>query len=89
MISEGGEGNLELILGVDGISIFFIVLTALLIPVCILASWDSVKHMVKEYIICLLMLEGLLFLTFTALDLISFYIFFESTLIPMFFLIGV
>ena len=77
------------ILGIDGISLFFILLTTLLIPICILSSWESVKHMTKEFVICLLLLESLLIIVFLVLDLISFYIFFESTLIPMILIIAV
>ena len=77
------------ILGIDGISLFFILLTTLLIPVCILSSWESVKHMTKEFVISLLLLESLLIIVFLVLDLISFYIFFEGTLIPMILIIAV
>ena len=74
---------------VDGISIFFIVLTALLIPICILISWNSIKFLVKEFILCLLLMEVLLMGVFTILDLVGFYILFEGVLIPMFLIIGV
>lgn len=77
------------LLGIDGISLFFILLTTLLIPICILSSWDSVKHLTKEFVISLLILESLLIIVFLVLDLISFYIFFESTLIPMLLIIAV
>lgn len=77
------------ILGIDGISLFFILLTTLLIPICILSSWESVKHMSKEFIMSLLLLESLLIIVFLVLDLISFYIFFEGTLIPMILIIAV
>ncbi|MCH2038081.1 MAG: NADH-quinone oxidoreductase subunit M, partial [Rickettsiales bacterium] len=76
-------------LGVDGISIFFIVLTALLIPLCILASWNSITFRVKEYMIFFLLLESLVMGVFAALDLILFYLFFEAVLIPMYFIIGI
>lgn len=76
-------------LGIDGISLFFVLLTTLLIPICILSSWESVKHLTKEFIISLLVLESLLIIVFLVLDLISFYIFFESTLIPMLLIIAV
>ena len=77
------------LLGVDGISLFFIILTALLISLCLLTSWKSDFYEVKEYVIYLLLIEFFLFLAFLATDLIIFFIFFESTLIPMFILIGV
>ena len=76
-------------MGVDGISLFLILLTTLLIPLCLLVSWESVKHSVKEYLICFLILESLLILIFSVLDLVLFYVFFESVLIPMFIIIGV
>ncbi len=76
-------------MGVDGISLLFIVLTALLMPFCILASWDSIKTRVAEYMIAFLLLETLMIGVFTALDLILFYVFFEGGLIPMFLIIGV
>lgn len=76
-------------LGIDGISLFFVLLTTLLIPICILSSWESVKHLTKEFLISLLVLESLLIIVFLVLDLISFYIFFESTLIPMLLIIAV
>jgi len=76
-------------LGVDGISILFIVLTAFLMPFCILASWKSIENRVKEYMIAFLVLETLMIGVFCALDLVLFYIFFEGGLIPMFLIIGV
>jgi NADH-quinone oxidoreductase subunit M len=76
-------------MGVDGISVFFVVLSAMLTPICILASWHSVKNRVKEYMIAFLVLETLMIGTFCALDSFLFYIFFEGVLIPMFIIIGV
>lgn len=81
--------NIDVSLGVDGISLFFILLTTFLIPLCILTSWESIKMHVKEYMICFLMLETILLAVFSVLDLVLFYIFFEAVLIPMFLLIGV
>ena len=75
--------NLNLTLGVDGISLFFLLLTTLLIPICILISWYSVKKDLKEYLIAFLILEFFLIGVFSILDLLLFYIFFESVLIPM------
>lgn len=76
-------------LGVDGISILFVLLTAFLMPVCILASWSSIKERVGDYMIAFLVLETLVIGVFTSLDLFLFYIFFEGTLVPMFIIIGV
>nr|YP_010377433.1 NADH dehydrogenase subunit 4 [Navicula tsukamotoi]QYB23120.1 NADH dehydrogenase subunit 4 [Navicula tsukamotoi] len=81
--------NLNLTLGIDGISLFFLLLTTLLIPICILLSWDSVKKDLKEYLLAFLLLEFFLILVFGILDLLLFYIFFESVLIPMFLIVGI
>ena len=75
--------NLNITLGLDGISLFFLLLTTLLIPICILLSWNSVKKDLKEYLIAFLLLEFFLIGVFCILDLLLFYIFFESVLIPM------
>ena len=76
-------------MGVDGISLPFVILTTALMPLCILASWTSVQKRVKEYMIAFLVLETLMVGTFSALDLVLFYLFFEGGLIPMFLIIGV
>ena len=76
-------------MGVDGISILFVVLTAFLMPLCILASWNSIQDRVKEYMIAFLVLETLMIGVFCALDLFLFYLFFEAGLIPMFLIIGI
>ena len=76
-------------LGVDGISMLFVLLSTFLIPLCILASWESVETRVKEYMIAFLVLETMMVGMFASLDLILFYVFFEGTLIPMFLIIGV
>ena len=76
-------------MGVDGISMLFVILTTFLMPLCILASWDSVQHRVKEYMIAFLVLETLMIGVFCALDLMLFYLFFEAGLIPMVLIIGV
>lgn len=81
--------TLNFTLGVDGISLFFIILTTLLIPLCILTSWNSVSHSLKEFLIAFLFLDFLLIGVFCVLDLLFFYIFFESVLIPMFLIVGV
>lgn len=76
-------------MGVDGISMFFVVLSAFLTPICILASWHSIENRVKEYMVAFLLLETFMIGTFCALDAILFYVFFEGVLIPMFIIIGV
>ena len=76
-------------LGIDGISLLFILLSTLLTPICILASWDSVKVRVKEYMVAFLVMETMMVGMFCALDIILFYIFFEGVLIPMFLIIGI
>ena len=83
------DGNIRYRMGVDGISAPFIVLTAALMPLCVLASWTSIQKRVKEYMIAFLILETLLIGVFCALDLVVFYLFFEGGLIPMFFIIGI
>ena len=82
-------GGIEYRLGVDGISVLFVLLTAFLTPFCILASMRSVKKRMLEYMIAFLVLETLMIGVFVALDLILFYLFFEAVLIPMFIIIGV
>jgi len=81
--------NLNFVIGVDGISLFFILLTTLLIPLCLLSSWDSIQTNTKYFCILFLLMEFLLIGAFCILDLLLFYIFFESVLIPMYFIIGV
>ena len=76
-------------LGVDGVSILFVLLTAFLMPICILASWKTIETRVVDYMIAFLVLETLVIGVFTSLDLFLFYIFFEGTLVPMFIIIGV
>jgi NADH-quinone oxidoreductase subunit M len=81
--------NITYHMGIDGISLFFVLLTTFLTPICIIASWESVTNRVAEYMIAFLAIETLMVGTFCALDLILFYIFFEGTLIPMFLIIGI
>ncbi|WP_130470593.1 NADH-quinone oxidoreductase subunit M [Candidatus Magnetaquicoccus inordinatus] len=76
-------------MGVDGISLPFVLLTALLTPLCILASWESIQTQVKGYMVSFLALESFVIGVFCALDFILFYIFWEAMLIPMFLLIGI
>jgi NADH-quinone oxidoreductase subunit M len=81
--------NLNVTLGVDGISLFFLLLTTLLIPLCILISWNTVQANLKGYLIAFLSIELLLIGVFCVLDVLMFYILFESILIPMFLVIGI
>src|SRR5215472_15114217 len=76
-------------IGVDGISLPFVILTTALMPLCIIASWKSITVRVREYMTAFLVLETLMVGTFCALDLVLFYLFFEGGLIPMFLIIGV
>src|SRR5438477_1053058 len=76
-------------LGIDGISLFFILLSTLLTVLCVLSSWNSVQVQVKEYMISFLVLETMMVGIFSALDFFLFYVFFEGVLIPMFLIIGV
>jgi NADH-quinone oxidoreductase subunit M len=82
-------GSIKYKLGVDGISMLFVILTTFLMPITILASWEAVEKRVKEYMIAFLVLETLMIGVFVALDLVLFYLFFEAGLIPMFIIIGV
>ncbi|MBL8847132.1 MAG: NADH-quinone oxidoreductase subunit M [Hyphomicrobium zavarzinii] len=82
-------GPIKYKMGVDGISMLFVILTTFLMPLCILASWQSIEDRVKEYMIAFLVLEALMIGVFCALDLVLFYLFFEGGLIPMFLIIGV
>jgi NADH-quinone oxidoreductase subunit M len=75
--------------GVDGISLFFILLSTFLTPICILSSWEAIKTHVREYMIAFLALETFMVGMFCSLDMVLFYIFFEGVLIPMFLIIGV
>lgn len=81
--------NLIYSIGIDGISLFFLLLTTFLVMICILISWNSIKFFIKEYIICFLFLEFCLIQVFCVLDVFLFYIFFESVLLPMFLIIGI
>ena len=82
-------GNIDYVMGVDGISVLFIILTTSLMPLCILASWESIKIRVREYMVAFLILETLMIGVFCAQDLLLFYLFFEAGLIPMFLIIGI
>ena len=76
-------------MGIDGISLFFVLLSTLLTVICVVASWVSIHTQVKEYMIAFLVLETLMVGMFCALDFIVFYVFFEGVLIPMFLIIGI
>jgi NADH-ubiquinone oxidoreductase chain 4 len=80
---------LHMHMGVDGLSLYFVLLTTFTMPICILASWENVKHNIKSYMIAFLVLESLLIAVFVVLDLLLFYVFFESVLIPLFIIVGV
>ncbi len=82
-------GAINYSMGVDGISLPFVILTTALMPISILASWEAIQTRVREYMIAFLVLETLMVGTFCALDLVLFYLFFEGGLIPMFLIIGV
>jgi NADH-quinone oxidoreductase subunit M len=75
--------------GVDGISMPFVILTTFLMPFCILASWETIEERVQEYMIAFLVLEALMVGVFVSLDIVLFYVFFEAGLIPMFLIIGI
>ncbi len=75
--------------GIDGLSLWLVVASAFLTPVCILACWDGVKERARSFMIAFLVLETMMIGTFTALDFVLFYVFFEGVLLPMFLIIGV
>jgi len=81
--------GMQYYIGIDGISLFFIVLTALLTPICILSSLYAITKRIKEFLICFLLLESFVIGAFCALDIMLFYIFFEVILIPMYLIIGI
>jgi NADH-ubiquinone oxidoreductase chain 4 len=81
--------SFDIYLGVDGISIYFVLLTTMIMPIALLSNWDSIKENVKSYLIIMLLLETMLLAVFLALDIMIFYIFFESILPPLFILIGI
>ena len=76
-------------MGIDGISVLFVMLSTALVPICILASWESIQTRVREYMIAFLVLETMMVGMFCALDFVVFYMFFEGVLIPMYLIIGV
>jgi NADH-ubiquinone oxidoreductase chain 4 len=78
----------DVYLGVDGISIYFVLLTTIIMPIAILSNWNSITENIRSYLLLMLLLETLLLGVFLVLDVLLFYIFFESTLPPLFLLIG-
>jgi NADH-ubiquinone oxidoreductase chain 4 len=80
--------SFDFYLGVDGLSIYFVLLTTMIIPISLLSNWNSISENVKSYVIIILLLETLLLAVFMVLDILLFYIFFESILPPLFILIG-
>ena len=83
------NNSIKFKLGIDGISILFIVLTTFITPICIISCINSVKDRIKEFLIAILILETFMIGVFCSLDLVIFYLFFEAGLIPMFLIIGV
>ncbi|MHB8908887.1 MAG: complex I subunit 4 family protein [Syntrophales bacterium] len=81
--------NISYVLGVDGISIMLIVLTALIAPLCVLCSWKAIEKRVKEFMLCILLMETAMIGVFCSLDFILFYVFWEAMLIPMYLLIAI
>ena len=80
--------HFHIYLGVDGLSIYFVLLTTIITPIALLSNWTSISENVKSYVIIILLLETLLLAVFLVLDILLFYIFFESILPPLFLLIG-
>jgi NADH-ubiquinone oxidoreductase chain 4 len=81
--------NFDFFLGVDGMSIYFVLLTTIIMPIAIISNWNSIKNNIKSYLIIMLVLETLLLAVFLMLDVLLFYIFFETILPPLFLLIGI
>ena len=80
--------NFDFYLGLDGLSIYFVLLTTIITPIALLSNWNSIQDNVRSYVIIILLLETLLLAVFLVLDILLFYIFFESILPPLFILIG-
>lgn len=79
--------NIQYAVGVDGISILLVILTALLCPLCVLCSWTGIKTRIRAYLSLILLVEGAMIVVFTALDLFLFFMLWEVTMIPMYFMI--
>lgn len=82
-------GTINYALGVDGISVLFVLLTTFLLPICVIASWSSIEKRVSQYFVAFLLLESFMIGVFTATDLVLFYVLFEAGLIPMYLIIGI
>jgi len=80
--------SFDFYLGLDGLSIYFVLLTTMITPIALLSNWKSIKENIRSYVIIILLLESLLLAVFLVLDILLFYIFFESILPPLFLLIG-
>src|SRR5437763_3127209 len=76
-------------MGVDGISVLFVLLSTLLTPICVLSAWEVIRTGVREFMLCFLVMETMMVGMFCALDFVVFYMFFEGVLIPMFLIIGI
>lgn len=76
-------------IGIDGISLYFVLLTTFITPICILSNWSTINHNMKSFLIAFLLLETLLVAVFVVLDIMLFYIFFESVLVPLFLIVGI
>ena len=76
-------------IGIDGISLYFVLLTTFIIPICILSNWNTINNNIKYFLIAFLLIESCLIAVFIVLDLLLFYIFFESVLIPIFLIVGI
>ena len=83
------EGFINYKVGIDGISILFVVLTTFIIPLCIISVNSTIKHRLKDFIVAILLMETMMIGVFCSLDLVIFYLFFEAGLIPMFLIIGI
>ncbi len=81
--------NISYYLGIDGISLFMVLLTTFLMPICILCSWESIRNRVRAFMVSFLLLESMVIGVFCALDAVMFYLFFEGMLIPMYLIIGI
>jgi NADH-quinone oxidoreductase subunit M len=81
--------NIGYYLGIDGISLFMVLLTTFLMPICILCSWQSIQKRVRAFMVCFLLLESMVVGVFCSLDVLMFYLFFEGMLIPMYLIIGI
>jgi len=89
VLEQYNVSTYDLYLGIDGVSLYFVLLTTIIMPISILSNWSSIKEDIKSFLIIMLLLESLLLSIFLVLDILLFYIFFESILGPLFILIGI